>query len=59
VDPDNSVGFDVQKKKDSGSGSSGMGLKSMQIRAKRLGGNLSIQSEPGKGSIISVKVPLN
>ena len=56
---DDGVGFDVQKKKESGSGSSGLGLKSMQNRAKMIGGNLSIQSEPGKGTMVSVTVPLN
>lgn len=56
---DNGVGFDVQKKKESGSGSSGLGLKSMQNRAKMIGGNLSIESEPGKGTSVSVTVPLN
>jgi two-component system NarL family sensor kinase len=56
---DDGVGFDVKQKKESGSGSSGLGLKSMQNRAKMIGGNLSIQSEPGKGTAISVTVPLN
>jgi two-component system, NarL family, sensor kinase len=56
---DDGVGFDVKQKKESGSGSSGLGLKSMQNRAKMIGGNLSIQSEPGKGTAITVTVPLN
>ncbi len=56
---DDGIGFDVQKKKESGSGSSGLGLKSMQNRAKMIGGNLSIQSVPGEGTTISVSVPLN
>jgi two-component system NarL family sensor kinase len=56
---DDGVGFDVKQKKESGSGSSGLGLKSMQNRAKMIGGNLSIQSEPGKGTSITVTVPLN
>jgi signal transduction histidine kinase len=56
---DDGVGFDVQQKKDSGSGSSGLGLKSMRNRAKMIGADLSIQSEPGKGTIISVSVPFN
>jgi two-component system NarL family sensor kinase len=55
---DDGVGFDVQKKKESGSGSSGLGLKSMQNRAKMIGGNMSIRSEEGKGTTISVAVPL-
>jgi signal transduction histidine kinase len=56
---DDGVGFDVQQKKDSGSGSSGLGLKSMRNRAKMIGADLSIQSEPGKGTIMSVSVPFN
>jgi two-component system NarL family sensor kinase len=56
---DDGVGFDVQQKKDSGSGSSGLGLKSMRNRAKMIGADLAIESEPGKGTTISVKVPLH
>lgn len=56
---DNGVGFDIQKKKESTSGSSGLGLKSMRNRAKLIGADLAINSEPGKGTTISVKVPLN
>lgn len=54
---DDGVGFDVKKKKDSGS--SGLGLKSMRNRAKLIGAELSISSEPGKGTIVSVTVSLN
>ena len=56
---DNGVGFDIQQKKESTSGSSGLGLKSMRNRAKLIGADLAINSEPGKGTTISVKVPLN
>jgi two-component system, NarL family, sensor kinase len=56
---DDGVGFDVQQKKDSESGSAGLGLKSIRNRAKMIGADLSIQSEPGKGTSISVTVPLN
>jgi signal transduction histidine kinase len=56
---DDGVGFDVEKKKESVSGSSGLGLKSMRNRAKMIGADLTIQSEPGKGTIISVHVPLS
>lgn len=55
---DDGVGFDVQQKKDSDSGSSGLGLKSMRNRAKMIGAELTIESEPGKGTAVSVKVPL-
>jgi two-component system NarL family sensor kinase len=56
---DDGVGFDVQEKKKSGSGSSGLGLKSMRNRAKMIGADLSINSVPGKGTSISVTVPLS
>jgi two-component system NarL family sensor kinase len=56
---DDGVGFDVQVKKNSDSGSSGLGLKSMRNRAKMIGAELDIQSEVGKGTDISVTVPLN
>jgi two-component system, NarL family, sensor kinase len=56
---DDGVGFDVQVKKNSDSGSSGLGLKSMRNRAKMIGADLDIQSETGKGTDISVTVPLN
>jgi two-component system NarL family sensor kinase len=56
---DDGIGFNVQQKKESGSGSSGLGLKSMRNRAKLIGADLSIQSEPGKGTFITVHVPLN
>jgi signal transduction histidine kinase len=56
---DDGVGFDVHKKKESSSGSSGLGLKSMRNRAKLIGADLSIQSEPEKGTLITVHVPLN
>ena len=56
---DDGVGFDVKQKKESSSGSSGLGLKSMRNRAKLIGAELSIQSEPEKGTLITVHVPLN
>jgi signal transduction histidine kinase len=55
---DDGVGFDVQQKKESDSGSSGLGLKSMRNRAKMIGAELAIKSELGKGTTVSVKVPL-
>jgi signal transduction histidine kinase len=55
---DDGVGFDVREKKDSESGSSGLGLKSMRNRAKMIGADLAIESEPGKGTTTVVTVPL-
>ncbi|MFN2170328.1 MAG: GAF domain-containing sensor histidine kinase [Candidatus Promineifilaceae bacterium] len=52
---DNGTGFDqtaVQK-------GAGMGLRNMQYRAYKLGGDLSIISLLGKGTEISVRIPKN
>ena len=56
---DDGVGFDLGQKKESTSGSSGLGLKSMRNRAKLIGAELSIESEPGNGTRVIVNVPLN
>ena len=44
---DNGVGFDVQKGLQKGS----LGLLGMRERAKSIGGEIQIESEPGKGTI--------
>ena len=51
---DNGVGFDLGKVKNQG----GMGLTSMEQRARQLGGRLVIQSNPGEGTCIHAEVPL-
>ena len=38
-------------------GSRGMGLHTMRYRAQSLGGELKIESRPGKGTIISCQIP--
>lgn len=54
---DDGSGFDVRKQmRDSGQRK--MGLSGMEQRASLLGGRLSIQSGSGKGSRISIEVPL-
>ena len=55
---DNGIGFDVNAKRKSGSASSGVGLKSMFNRAKLIGGNLSINSQPGQGTTVVMELPL-
>ena len=37
----------------------GMGLTSMKERIKRLGGELEVQSSPGKGAKVSFVLPLS
>jgi signal transduction histidine kinase len=55
---DNGVGFDSEKKRTQASSSSGIGLKSMTNRAHLIGASISIQSQPGKGTVIQVELPL-
>jgi signal transduction histidine kinase len=55
---DNGDGFDVDKKRSQASSSSGIGLKSMTNRASLIGAQISVQSQPGKGTSIQVEVPL-
>ena len=56
---DNGVGFNLQSKKTDANSSSGLGLKSMQNRAKMIGADMVINSIPEKGTTISVALPLN
>lgn len=51
---DNGVGFDPL-----GSYPGHLGLQSMRERAERLGGGLSIESRPGRGTRVYIGVPLN
>ena len=55
---DNGIGFDTEKKRTQASSSSGIGLKSMTNRAHLIGAQISIQSQPGKGTLITVELPL-
>ena len=51
---DNGVGFDVGKARNSG----GMGLHSMEQRARQLKGRLEVISQPGSGTRILVEAPV-
>ena len=51
---DNGVGFD----KSSAAGGGGFGLKGMRERIEKVGGRLAIETAPGKGTCISIEVPL-
>ncbi|MBS1916291.1 MAG: hypothetical protein JST87_08430 [Bacteroidetes bacterium] len=55
---DNGVGFNPENKQSQVSSSSGLGLKSLKNRASLIGANVSIQSESGKGSLITIELPL-
>jgi signal transduction histidine kinase len=51
---DNGVGFENS----SAGASGGFGLKGMRERIEKVGGHLGIESAPGKGTHISIEVPL-
>lgn len=53
---DNGVGFDVADKRQNASSTSGVGLKSLFNRAKLIGAKLTMQSEPGKGTSVSIEM---
>jgi two-component system, NarL family, sensor kinase len=54
---DDGVGFDVKEAFQKSSSGRGIGLTSMMNRAKLIGGNLTITSEPGKGTKLVIEVP--
>jgi signal transduction histidine kinase len=56
---DNGVGFNVENKQTRVVSSSGLGLKNMMNRARLIGADFSIKSQPDKGTLISVELPLN
>jgi signal transduction histidine kinase len=55
---DNGIGFDVNRKKEKVSSSSGIGLKSMTNRARLINATITIGSNEGKGTTIAVELPL-
>ncbi|HKB36140.1 MAG TPA: PAS domain-containing protein, partial [Gemmataceae bacterium] len=50
---DRGVGFDV-----AGRGKTGLGLESMRERARLIQARLTVRSQPGKGTQVTVRVPL-
>jgi len=52
---DNGIGFDLSKNHTSG----GIGIQSMNERARMIGGTFQVESAPMRGTQITVKVPLN
>jgi signal transduction histidine kinase len=55
---DDGVGFDIQAKKNSTLSTAGVGLKSIFNRAKLIGAVLDMQSEVGKGTTVTIRLPL-
>ncbi len=56
---DNGKGFDMNEMKSNGQGSDGMGLAYMRERIKYIGGRLFINSSPGKGTRITINIPID
>jgi signal transduction histidine kinase len=55
---DNGVGFSVEEKRNNAIPGSGVGLKSLYNRSGFIGAEISIDSKPGDGTSILIKLPL-
>ena len=56
---DNGIGFNIETPKERSNDSGGFGLISMRERARILGGDLKIQSEPGRGTAVEATLSLS
>ncbi|KOG18116.1 MULTISPECIES: ATP-binding protein, partial [Streptomyces] len=52
---DDGHGFDPA---DTPGGVRGHGLPAMRVRARQLGGTLTVESAPGEGTVLSAAIPL-
>jgi signal transduction histidine kinase len=55
---DNGRGFDAQKRAVASGQEKRMGLRSMQERVKLMNGEMKLQSKPGQGTKVSIKLPI-
>ncbi len=55
---DNGKGFDLPERIEDLAIAGKLGLVGMQERAQLIGGRLTLQSEPGKGTTVTVEVPI-
>lgn len=55
---DNGKGFGLPRRLEDLASDGKLGLAGMQERAQLLGGSFKLQSEPGKGTIVTVEVPI-
>lgn len=55
---DNGVGFNVTDKQQSTSSGSGVGLRSLYNRARIIGADITINSEPNAGTTVLIELPL-
>lgn len=53
---DNGTGFDVDKP--ASGGSSGLGLRNMQHRARLYGGTIDVSTQPSAGTTVKISIPL-
>jgi signal transduction histidine kinase len=56
---DDGVGFDVEDVNKGYSTRGSLGLLNMQERAERIDGSLRLESKPGKGTAVTLVVPLD
>ncbi|NLB83100.1 MAG: sensor histidine kinase, partial [Synergistaceae bacterium] len=56
---DDGAGFDVEKERKEAPARGSWGLVNMEARAQMIRGELSIVSEPGRGTVVSLTAPLN
>jgi len=56
---DDGEGFDPEAQEEASPSSWGVGLGSMRERAEMLGGSLRVESEPGAGTKVEMRVPLD
>ncbi|GAA4550893.1 sensor histidine kinase [Amycolatopsis samaneae] len=55
---DDGVGFDPALLPAAGSGGAGFGLAAMRTRAQSLGGTLTLETAPGRGTALAAQLPL-
>ncbi len=55
---DNGVGFDVKEVNRDYSSRGSLGMINLQERAEQIGGSIKIESKPGKGTMVTLVVPL-
>lgn len=55
---DNGRGFEQPAPRAVPSSTRGHGLPAMRIRARQVGGTLTVESTPGEGTVVSAAVPL-
>jgi two-component system sensor histidine kinase DegS len=56
---DDGLGFEPAEEPSAAAATRGMGTRGMRERARLLGGDLKIESEPGQGTKVSFEMPLD